>query len=170
MHAVISDTHGTDDARLQGRTREAVAAADAVVHAGDFTTATVLDAVADAAGTLHAVHGNADDSAVRSRLPDARTLVVGGVTVAVTHTRRGGRTALSLFGRERGADLVVFGHSHRPTIVADDDGPALLNPGSYADPRGNRAAHAELTPTASGLDARVLTPAGEVLDSVAISE
>jgi putative phosphoesterase len=168
MLAVIADTHGTDDARLRGRTREAVVAADAVVHAGDFTTEAALDGLAATAGTLYAVHGNSDDPAVRERLPDARTLAFGGATIAVTHTRRGGRTGLSLFGRERGADLVVFGHSHRPTALADGDGPTLLNPGSHAEPRGKGAAHAELEATPSGLDGRIVTPAGDVLASFSV--
>jgi hypothetical protein len=169
MLVILSDTHGTDDARLRGRTRDAVRDADAVVHAGDFTTATVLDAFEDAAATLYAVHGNADDPAVRERLPDARTLTFGGVTVAVTHTRRGGSTALSLLGRERGADVVVFGHSHRPTVVSGAAGPLLLNPGSHAEPRGNRAAHAELRRSASGLEGRLVTPAGDLLESFAVT-
>jgi putative phosphoesterase len=42
---VLSDTHGTDSHRLEGRTLEAVRAADLVIHAGDFTTETVLEAI-----------------------------------------------------------------------------------------------------------------------------
>ncbi|MEF8856524.1 MAG: metallophosphoesterase [Haloplanus sp.] len=144
MLVVCSDTHGTDDACLTGRTREAVAAADRVVHAGDFTTAAVLDAFRDRAAHLVAVHGNADTAAVQERLPPAATTTYAGVTIAVTHTERGGATALSLFGRQRGADLVVSGHTHRPTVETPEAGPTLLNPGSHADPRGHRAAHAEL--------------------------
>lgn len=144
MLTVCSDTHGTEGARLTGRTREAVEAADVVIHAGDFTTATVLDEFRDRAARLVAVHGNADTPAVQDRLPDAATTTYGGVRIAVTHTQRGGTTALSLFGRQRGAALVVSGHTHRPTVDSPANAPTLLNPGSYADPRGNRAAHAEL--------------------------
>jgi len=168
MLVVCSDTHATDDAALSGRTADAVAAADLVVHAGDFTTEAVLD---DFRGRtdLRAVHGNRDDPAVTERLPAATTLEYGGVRLAVTHTRRGGATALSLFGRERGADCVVFGHSHRPTVAGDADGPALLNPGSHADPRGNRAAHAELDPVDGGLDGRLVTVDGEVFERFSIA-
>jgi hypothetical protein len=175
MLVVCSDTHGTDDARLTGRTREAVAAADLVIHAGDFTTTAVLDEFRDRAARLAAVHGNADTAAVRERLPPAATTTYAGVRVAVTHTERGGATALSLFGRQRGAALVVSGHTHRPTVDTPEVGPALLNPGSHADPRGNRPGHAELWPAGSddapaeapdaeaGLVGLVRTPAGEVL-------
>jgi hypothetical protein len=163
MLTVVSDTHGADGHRLTGRTLAAVREADVVVHAGDFTTEAVLDAFHEEADRLLAVHGNADGAGVRGRLPDARTVEYGGVRLAVTHTRRGGATALSMFGRERGADAVVFGHTHRPTV--DASGPTvLLNPGSHAEPRGHRVAHAELEADGAGLRGRLATPADETLD------
>lgn len=162
MLAVVSDTHGTDGHRLAGRTLRAVREADLVVHAGDFTTERVLDAFRDEAGRFLAVHGNRDDAAVRDRLPTARTVAYEGATLAVTHARRGGATALSMFGRQREADVVVSGHSHRPSF--DASGPvSLLNPGSHANPRGARAAHAELEPVEGGLDGRLRTPDGDEL-------
>ena len=149
MIAVLSDTHSEDGHALRGPALDAVQGADRVVHAGDFTSETALDAFHDASEQLLAVHGNADDDAVTERLPAARTFDVAGVRVAVTHRRRGGTTGLSLFGRERGADLVVFGHTHQPAVVDTGD-VTLLNPGSHADPRGNEAAYAELVPANRG--------------------
>jgi putative phosphoesterase len=146
MLAVLSDTHSDDGHALAGRAREAVADADAVLHAGDFTAESALDAFHDTADRLHAVHGNADTPAVRDRLPPARTVEVAGLRVALAHRRDGGEMGLSLFGRERDADLVVSGHTHVPTVKETAD-VVLLNPGSHADPRGNPAAHAELRPT-----------------------
>ncbi|WP_248895670.1 metallophosphoesterase [Haloplanus halobius] len=177
MLVICSDTHGTDGPRLTGRTRTAVDAADLVVHAGDFTTEAVLDAFRDRTERLVAVHGNADTPAVQERLPSAASTAYADAPIAVTHTERGGTTALSLFGRQRGAALVVFGHTHRPTVV-DDAGPMLLNPGSYADPRRHRPAHAELWRAAddappdgveamdaeTGLAGVLRTPDGDVLD------
>lgn len=167
MLTVVSDTHSTDGHRLTGRTLAAVRDADVVVHAGDFMTERVLDAFVDEADTLRAVYGNNDDAGIRSRLPEARTVEYGGVRFAVTHTRRGGSTALTLFGRERDADAVIFGHSHRPTF--DATGPlSLLNPGSHAQPRGNRMAHAELEERQGGLRGRFCTPDGEVFEEFTI--
>lgn len=168
MLVVCSDTHATDDAALSGRTADAVAAAELAIHAGDFTTEAVLNDFRDRVD-LRAVHGNRDEPAVTDRLPAATTVEYGGVRFAVTHTRRGGATALSLFGRERGADCVVFGHSHRPTVTAaTGDDPTLLNPGSHADPRGNRAAHAELEPADEGVTGRLVTVDGDVLERFSI--
>jgi hypothetical protein len=164
MLVVVSDTHGTDDHRLAGRTLEAVREADLVAHAGDFCTAAVLDALREEADRVLGVVGNNDDADLRERLPTARTFTFGGLRFAMTHRRDGGVTGLSLFGRERGADVVVFGHSHRPSV--DVAGPvALLNPGSHADPRRHRPAHAELAANAAGgVQGRLVTPDGSTLD------
>ena len=167
MLAVLSDTHSRDGHELRGSTLDAVQDADRVVHAGDFTSEAALDAFYDASEQLLAVHGNADDDAVTERLPDARTLEIGGVRVAVTHWQRGGSTGLSLFGRERGADLVVFGHTHRPTVVETGD-VTLLNPGSHADPRGNEAAHAEIVPMNRGVRGRIRGAGGDVIREVRV--
>lgn len=162
MIAVLSDTHSTDGHDLQGRALDAVRDAALVIHAGDFTTETALDAHYDAATELFAVHGNADQPAVRDRLPEARTLEAGGLRVAVTHRQRGGATGLAMFGRERGADLVVSGHTHQPTVTETED-VTLLNPGSHADPRGNPAAHAELHPDDGGVRGEIRDREGSVL-------
>jgi hypothetical protein len=167
MLTVVSDTHGTDSARLRGRTLCAVREADLVAHAGDFMRAPVLNAFLAEAHRFLGVYGNNDDAEIRDRLPPARTFEYGGVRFAMTHTRRGGGTELSMFGRARDADVVVFGHSHRPTV--DDDGPVvLLNPGSHAQPRGHRAAHAELEPADGGLDGRLYTPDGDAFEQFRI--
>jgi putative phosphoesterase len=161
MLVVLSDTHGTDDPLLRGRTAEAVADADRVVHAGDLTTVAVLRALADAAGgPVHAVHGNADAPAVRERLPATRTLSYGGCRLVVTHTREGGETGLAMLGRAEDAALVVSGHTHRPRVAPGE--PTLLNPGSHAAPRGGPATHAELRATDGGLDGTIRAVDGAV--------
>ncbi|XVH30236.1 metallophosphoesterase [Haloferacaceae archaeon DSL9] len=167
MLTIVSDTHSTDGHRLAGRTLEAVREAELVIHAGDFMTESVLDAFEAEAATFRGVYGNNDDSGIRRRLPGARTVEYEGVRFAVTHTVRGGTTALTLFGRERDADAVIFGHSHRPTFDSTGALP-LLNPGSHAQPRGYRAAHAELNPIPGGLSGRLCTPAGETVDTFRI--
>lgn len=165
--AVISDTHAADGHALRGRTLAAVREADAVVHAGDLSREPVLDALTDVNDTVYAVAGNNDDSALRERLPGERVVGHEGATVAVRHRSRSGSTGLVLFGRERDADLVVFGHSHRPEF--DDSGAVpLLNPGSYARPRGNPPAHAELERTAEGLAGELRTPEGDLLEAFEI--
>jgi len=84
-----------------------------------------------------------------------------------------------MLGRGRDADAVICGHSHRPRFD-DSGGLPVLNPGSHAQPRGNRPAHAELDPArgtgtdrgedsaAGGLDGRLVTPDGEVFEEFRI--
>ena len=177
MLAVVSDTHSLEESKLQGRTAEAVRVADLGVHAGDFYREPVLDAFESAARRLRAVYGNNDDAAIRDRLPEARTVDYGGVRFAVTHRHRSGDTGLVMLGRGRDADAVICGHSHRPRFD-DSTGVPILNPGSHAQPRGNRPAHAELEPIAgdateddddaSGLEGRLVTPDGDVFDEFRI--
>lgn len=163
MLVVVSDTHGTDDHRLSRQLLNAVREADRVIHAGDFTTEAVLDSFHEIASELHAVHGNADGSVVCERLPTSRTLMANGVRIAVTHRQNGGSTGLTMFGRQQGADLVISGHTHRPSVSTDGD-VTLLNPGSYADPRGNRPGYAELRPTDDGLSGVLSRPDGTKIE------
>ena len=169
MLTVVSDTHSTDSHRLTDRTLQAVRDADVVAHAGDFMRESVLDDFEREASRLLGVTGNNDDAAIRARLPEARNFTFGGLTFTMTHRRPGGQTALPLFGRQRGADVVVFGHSHRPTYEATGD-VVLLNPGSHAQPRGNRAAHAELEARADGgIEGRLVTVDGDVFESFTVA-
>ncbi|MFC4406750.1 metallophosphoesterase [Haloarchaeobius iranensis] len=167
MLVVCSDTHSHTVHALTGRTSEAVGAAELVVHAGDFVSPDALDAFYEVASELRAVHGNADGPAVTERLPTARVVEHEGVRIAVTHRRSGGATGLAMFGREKGADLVVSGHTHRPTVVDTGD-VTLLNPGSHAQPRGNRPGHAELEPTDDGLSGRIVQPDGTLVEEFSV--
>ena len=178
MLVVVSDTHAREESKLQGRTAEAVRAADLVVHVGDFYREPVLDAFESAARTLRGVYGNNDDAAIRDRLPEVRTVEYAGVRFAVTHRHRSGDTGLVMLGRERDADAVICGHSHRPRFD-DSGGRPLVKSGSHAQPRGNRPAHAELEPAeregddgdsdaATALDGRLVTPDGEVFEAFRI--
>ena len=168
MLAVLSDTHGNTDARLSGRTAEAVRAADVIVHAGDFMTTDVLDAF-EAYAPVFGVFGNSDTPGVRDRVPDDRIVEWEGLRIAVVHGHEHTQTGLSMFGRQANADLVVVGHSHVP--VFREGGVPILNPGSHADPRWNRPAHAELEwDRADGVArGRLVEPSGTVFDRFVVA-
>ena len=163
MLTVVSDTHSVNGHELTGRTLQAVREADIVIHAGDLMRAAVLDAFENEARQVCAVYGNNDDSELRARLPEARTVEYEGFRFAVTHRASGGPTELTLFGRERDADAVIYGHSHNPGVDTSGELP-LINPGSHVQPRGYRKAHAELEPTDNGLAGRLVTPNEYVID------
>lgn len=163
MIAVLADTHSQEGTRLRGRTAQAVREADVVLHAGDFVRERVLDAFEDAANHVYGVYGNVDDEAVRARLPRAQTITLDGYSIALVHTVEGGTTALEMFGREQGADLVVFGHSHRPGYHWTGE-IGLLNPGSHAEPRGNRPGHGEIEIEEDTLTGVLRHPDGEIFE------
>jgi putative phosphoesterase len=165
--AVLSDTHGRDGPRLSGRTAEAVETAEAIVHAGDLVTREVLEAF-EAYGPVHAVAGNSDRPGVRERLPDERVLEWTGLRIAVVHGHRHTDTAAAMLARQSGADLVVVGHSHSPEFR--EGAVPVLNPGSHADPRWNRPAHAELAwdDDAGRADGRLVEPSGTVFEEFVV--
>ena len=114
----------------------AVDAADVVVHAGDWVSVELLDALEARARRLVGVYGNNDGAALRARLPEVARVELGGVRFAVVH-ETGPAT-----GREKrcaraypDVDVLVFGHSHIPWDTTADTGLRLLNPGSPTDRR-----------------------------------
>ncbi|HZT67500.1 MAG TPA: metallophosphoesterase family protein [Acidimicrobiales bacterium] len=128
--AVLADTHlrrGIDG--LSARARQLIEAADVVLHAGDVTSRSTLDSLAEVA-PLHAVLGNNDVELV-GLLPVARVVELADVRVAMIHDSgpRAGRAA-RLRRQFPTADVVVFGHSHIPWNEEGLDGQLLFNPGS----------------------------------------
>lgn len=160
MITVVSDTHGRETHRLDGRTLDAVRDADLVLHAGDFTTESVLDAFETESARFAGVIGNSDTPALRERLPTTRTVEHEDIRITVVHGHEHSETSLSLLSRQENADLIVVGHTHRPEFRNTGEIP-VLNPGSHADPRGHRPAHAELS--LDPLRGRLIEPNGTIL-------
>jgi putative phosphoesterase len=165
MITVVSDTHGRDTNRLEGRTLDAVREANLVLHAGDFTTESVLDAFETESTRFAGVTGNNDTSALCERLPSTRTIEHEGIRITMAHGHEHTETAISLLGQQENADLVVVGHSHRPEFRNAGDIP-VLNPGSHADPRWYRPSHAELS--LDPLRGRLVEPDGTVFDTFTV--
>ncbi|MFB6360881.1 MAG: YfcE family phosphodiesterase [Halobacteriales archaeon] len=167
MLVVLGDTHRETGHGLDGRTREAVRSADVVAHTGDFTTPAVHAAFGPVAERFHAVAGNNDAAAVASRLPARTVFRAEGLDVVVVHGHNHSEQALSLLGREVGADLVAFGHSHRPRVEATAS-VTLLNPGSHTTPRQFQPAHAELVRDSDRCEGRLARPDGSLIEAFTI--
>ena len=135
---VLADTHlgPGQGGRLVELLGGQLARADAILHAGDITDASVLGDLA-AFAPVHAVLGNNDHGVA---LPERRTVELGGCVVAMVHDsgQAGGR-APRLRRWFPDADVVVFGHSHLPWNEVDtrSDGHVQhhLNPGSATQRR-----------------------------------
>jgi uncharacterized protein len=128
---VLSDTHlgaSTVD-RMPSEVWAMADEADAVLHGGDVCDEAVLDALRQRA-PVHAVLGN-NDHALRGRLPEVLQVELGGVRIGMVHDSglRAGR-ATRMARRFPAADVVVFGHSHEPTVESVEGGRLLINPGS----------------------------------------
>jgi len=166
---IVSDTHGTDDHRLTGQTKEAVETAEVVLHAGDFTTEAVLDAFqAVTAGEFVGVYGNNDEQGVVDRLDAVRVIEWAEKRIVLVHGHGHDETALDLLGRQEGADLVVVGHTHQPEIDRTGAVPTVYS-GSHADPRRYRPAHVELVSASDGVAGRLVRPDGEAFGEFDLS-
>ena len=121
---LISDTHGL----LRPEATAFLAGSDHIVHGGDVGDPAILDMLA-AIAPVTAIRGNVDTDAWAERLPATTRVTVGGVTIYVLHDL----AALDLKPHAHGIRLVVYGHSHKPSVV-ERDGVLFVNPGS-AGPR-----------------------------------
>jgi putative phosphoesterase len=134
--ALIADTHMPRGARrLPSRCLEILEGADAVIHAGDFSAASVLDKLKALCPTVHAVHGNVDDATLREALPGQLEVNLGTHCVAVIHDAgptRGRLARMRAMFPE--ADAVIFGHSHLP-LHEEQGGFQIFNPGSPTERR-----------------------------------
>jgi putative phosphoesterase len=135
--AIISDTHLPRGARrLPSDCVERIAAADLLLHAGDFSTLQTLRELEAIGPPLAAVHGNVDSADVRRLLPAERVVETAGVRIAMVHDAGPARGRLARLRRVYGerADAVVFGHSHLPLHERNGDF-QMFNPGSPTERR-----------------------------------
>jgi putative phosphoesterase len=136
MIAVVSDTHMPKGKRqLPEECVERIHAAEAVIHAGDFSAVSVLSELEALCPVVFGVFGNVDEPALWQRLPETLAVEVGGHTVAVVHDAgpKGGRLA-RMRARFPEADAVIFGHSHLP-LHEEEGGFQIFNPGSPTERR-----------------------------------
>lgn len=129
---VCSDTHRVHDNFLKVIEREG--SLDLLIHCGDTEGGEYL--ISEAAGCpCQIVRGNND---FFSELPKEVFFELGGKKVWVTHGHNyivSMNTALiKEEAKAKGADVVMFGHSHKPLIEWEQD-ILSINPGSLSYPR-----------------------------------
>jgi putative phosphoesterase len=113
---------------------EILGEAELVVHTGDLTSLAVLELLAGFA-PVQAVRGNADEPEVRDLLPARLVVEAEGLRIGVVHSggaRLGREVRLRSWFPE--CDVIAFGHSHQPELVAFE-GCWIANPGSPTDRR-----------------------------------
>lgn len=138
--------------RLPERCIEAIGAAEAVIHAGDFHAASVLEEVRALCPVVHAVHGNVDEPQLQRSLPAVLEIELGGSSLAITHDAGPAKNRVTRLRRRfPRASAVVFGHSHFPLNEIEGDF-QIFNPGSPTERRrAPRPSMGLLEPGESGL-------------------
>ncbi len=124
---IISDTHGL----LRPQVLERLKNCQAILHAGDFSSPEVLEAL-DGLAPLYAVRGNTDGEWA-GILPWSQEFTLDGVIFYMTHKKRDLPGDLSAY------DAVICGHSHVYDQVLSE-GTLFLNPGSCGPRRFGRPA------------------------------
>jgi putative phosphoesterase len=121
---VISDTHGL----LRPEATEFLRGSDFIIHGGDIGDAGILTKL-NTIAPVTSVRGNNDKGAWVQSIRESEVLQVDEVFVYVLHNL----AELDLDPVAAGFQVVVSGHSHKPS-VEQRDGVLYVNPGS-AGPR-----------------------------------
>ena len=124
---VISDTHGL----LRPDVHTALAGVELILHAGDVGGDEILTELALIA-PVRAVYGNTDAPG-QPALSATIEVAIAGVSIHVSHGHEVGAPTPRKLLERYAADVVVYGHTHRPLITRAADR-LVLNPGA-AGPR-----------------------------------
>ena len=129
---IVSDTHRKNENYM--KVLQKVGRVDLVIHLGDIEGSEYT--IQEAAGCpVEMVAGNND---FFSSLPSEKTLQIGKYCVMITHGHHYyinmGNEMLKKEAIVQGADIVMYGHTHKPVIEVSDAITAI-NPGSLSYPR-----------------------------------
>jgi uncharacterized protein len=122
---VLSDTHGL----LRPQVLEALAGVEHILHAGDVGDIRILDKLREIA-PVTAIRGNVDTVGPCAELPATEAIELGGHFLYMVHSIED----LDLNPRAAKIQVVISGHSHKPSIT-QRDGVLYLNPGSMGPRR-----------------------------------
>jgi putative phosphoesterase len=128
---VISDTHGL----LRPEVFRVFERVDHILHAGDVGKAEILIDL-QALAPVTAVYGNTDGPELRARLPQVAEVELDGFAVVVTHgDQLGHPTPAELHAAFPKAEIIVYGHTHKPLLELVDRTVTVMNPGGAGHPR-----------------------------------
>ena len=123
---LIADTHG----KVRARVHEVFRKVDLILHAGDLGGADVLEEL-ELLAPVTAVYGNVDSAIMKRRLPQVAKLEVDDLRFVVTHGDQfNSREPEALKEAFPDADVIIFGHTHRPLIQNLPDFSVVINPGA----------------------------------------
>ena len=130
---IVSDTHGREQNLAEAL--EQTGPIDQLSHLGDVEGGAehIRELAGDAPAAI--IAGNND---FFCDLPNERIFTLGGHRIFMTHGHgyfvHSGTLYLKREARKKGADIVMFGHTHKPYMEEDNE-LLVLNPGSLSLPR-----------------------------------
>ena len=128
---VISDTHGM----LRPQVFDVFREVDHILHGGDVGRGDLLVELRTLA-PVTAVYGNCDAFDLRSQLAQVAELELDGFSIVVTHGDQfGSPNPAKLHEAFPHAEVIIFGHTHRPLLDLVDKTVTVMNPGGAGAPR-----------------------------------
>ena len=128
---VISDTHGL----LRPEVLEVFREVDHILHCGDVGAWGVVVEL-QVLARVTAVYGNVDDLEIRAKLPQVAEVDLDGFRIVVTHgDQLGSPTPVKLHEAFPKAEIIVYGHTHKPLLELVDKTVTVMNPGGAGAPR-----------------------------------
>jgi len=122
---IISDTHGL----LRPEVFKVFAGVDRILHAGDVGDADILTEL-EVIAPVTAVWGNTDGFALRDRLPEVFQNRIEGFDFLLIHGHQlGVPTPEGLNRAYPNAEVVIYGHTHKPLLTVVDQVITVMNPG-----------------------------------------
>jgi hypothetical protein len=128
---VISDTHGLLRPEVFDLFREV----DHILHGGDVGKWDVVVAL-ETLAPVTAVYGNVDGFDIRAKVPEVAEVELEGFRIVVTHgDQLGSPTPAKLHAAFPNAEIIVYGHTHKPLLELVDKTVTVMNPGGAGAPR-----------------------------------
>ena len=128
---VISDTHGL----LRREVFDVFRDVDHIFHAGDIGPLSLLSEL-EALAPVTAVYGNTDDWDVRAKVPKVAKVQLDGFEIVVTHGDQfGSPTPEALYAAFPDAEIILYGHTHKPLLTLVDLVVTVMNPGAAGQRR-----------------------------------
>lgn len=122
---IISDTHGL----LRPEVFDIFREVDLILHAGDIGPLSLLEEL-EAIAPVKAVYGNTDGWEVRHRVPELIQERIEGFDFVVVHGHQlGSPTPEALNRTYPDAEVIIYGHTHRPLLTSVDVVVTVMNPG-----------------------------------------
>jgi putative phosphoesterase len=157
---IIADTHGL----LRPEVFEVFREVDRIIHAGDIGPLDLL-AELEAIAPVTAVYGNTDGFDVRARVPAVVETRIEGLDFVILHgDQLGSPDPQNLHTAFPHAEVIIYGHTHRPLLTTVDVVVTVMNPGGAGPRRFDLPPSVGIMELEAGLPPRArlvaLTPAG----------